>query len=69
MKSHTPTLRPPLALALAALLVAACQNTSPPAQAQQPGALKHKCRRWRHGVPRSGRSESAANATLWRKTA
>ena len=39
MKNLSQNLRSPLALVLATLLVAACQTTSPPAQAQQPGAL------------------------------
>lgn len=39
MKNLSQNLRSPLALVLAALLVAACQTTSPPAQAQQTGAL------------------------------
>lgn len=39
MITPTPTLRLPLTLTLAAFLLAACQTTSPPAQAQQPGTL------------------------------
>jgi hypothetical protein len=39
MKNLSQNLRSPLALVLATLLVAARQTTSPPAQAQQPGAL------------------------------
>jgi hypothetical protein len=39
MKTHPPTLRALLAFALATLLLAACQTTSPPVQAQEPGAL------------------------------